>query len=333
MQALPNTSTVLMDFVMPNSKRDHFLAAVRLLVPLVAKASTFKRRQVMYNRANTRVGSMRAHFAEIIRNGPCIPFPVDPTSDGIIRDEFVEQAAIHAFGPPLQKPRQEYLSEETWSLVKQRKMVLQEMHHWGELIKYSLRKLTFLTWKRNKRAWGMHSVIGAFRPWLFRRRRMAENSEKRREQVIPLHWRIETQARTEHATRATKVAGTFTDTCNGIVEDVEDGTTQAASRTQELFKAAKKLLPQPPRAFRFITKEDGTHAVTQREVDETLVEHFSITFDGQRTTVGDIIEKSRSTLGTAIAKMKRILLDADLFASIPDLHSVPILTKQLEKPE
>ena len=104
----------------------------------------------------------------------------------------------------------------------------------------------------------MHSVIGAIRPWLLRRRRMAENSERR------LHWRIETQARAEHAARATKLAGKFADTCNGVIENVEDATNQAASRTRELFKAAKQLLPQPPRAFRFITKEDGTHAATHR---------------------------------------------------------------------
>lgn len=115
----------------------------------------------------------REDFTSLIRDGPTFLFGVEPTSDGAMRDARVRDAALLAHGPPTRRALQQHIDAITCDVVCQRKLVFGDMHYWGRRIKQSLAKLVIQYWKRRKRSWEMHCVLGAARPWIIRRRRMA----------------------------------------------------------------------------------------------------------------------------------------------------------------
>ncbi len=134
--ASPQTE-VLLDFNMDNEREDHCpMAAV--FRPLVStRAPIFRRRVAGYTRDAVQEPARTRACTEMLQAMPPFPFALEPTSHCHIVDSYVAAAAVEAYGRPVRKPRQPFISESAFRLIRDRGLPFAHCHTCGRRIKWS----------------------------------------------------------------------------------------------------------------------------------------------------------------------------------------------------
>ncbi len=99
-------------------------AVVRPLV--CTRAPIFRRRVAGYNRDAVHEPARVSAFTEMPQAMPPSPFEFEPTSHCHIVDSYIAAVAVEAFGLPVRRPRQSYITESTFSVIRERGALMRD---------------------------------------------------------------------------------------------------------------------------------------------------------------------------------------------------------------
>ena len=299
--AVPDSTTTWIDFVMPCEGDDHYPTVTRMHTGVVGSSINIKRRIATYDRNGWKDPEKLAIFEQKICGIELLPCNVEASTHDVVIGKQVHEAAIFAFGPCASKPRQSYVSVVTHGLILQCARYKKQESFFVRKVVGSRMGFVFLTWKKSRMPWRLHSVFG----WV--------SSAFAHRWLWCTYWarwykrQVRWQVRQDYLWCVQ----------DGIVK----GDAALLDRDSTIkYDAIKRLRPKKPRAIKYIADENGSVATSQSEQTCLFVKHFSKVFNADVTTMSEIVQKARADQGEWTYNMWPCERDIDLIPTLDDVQ-------------
>ena len=248
-------------------RTDHVPTALMLSFPPDVSPPEYPARCAEYNRDRVHDLHAQSVFAAILEQAPPVPFAIEPSTHCHVLEEYIRQAALEAFGPPIRQPKQPYVTASTLECIQTKSRKMRRCNAAGRRLQTAATYCTFRAWAvligmwRPTRAFSMTTGWNSMEQ-LRGRQRLRKEAAEAKQQVNSLVT-LEILAAADAATDLAEAA-------------------MANGSSGQLFAAIRKFQPRRARPLIRICGSDGRPALSAIDEQEIFRDHFAKVFDGER---------------------------------------------------